>query len=57
MKLLIHSKQGTEYLHVGRGESGGSHISHATNVKKKAYKKIWTNVFEFFLSANASLHF
>ena len=57
MKLLIHSKQGTEYLHVGRGESGGSHISHATNVKKKAYKKIWTKVFEFFPSANASLHF
>jgi hypothetical protein len=39
-----------------RGGSRGSQISHATNVKK-AYKKFWTKVFEFFPSANTSFYF
>jgi hypothetical protein len=39
-----------------RGGSRGSQISHAPNVKK-AYKKFWTKVFEFFPSANTSFYF
>ena len=41
---------------IHRGGSRGSQISHATINVKKPYKKR-TKVFEFFPSANASLHF